>query len=89
MDQVGHADSKMTLDVYAKMQQRAKRDNGAKFDKLIHGARKELAKRSEGPSKAVDWDGDWDGKPKLPPERRPRRAAKSPKTRRFAGHSIG
>jgi integrase len=87
MDQVGHADSKMTLDVYAKMQQRAKRDNGAKFDKLIHGARKELAKRSEGPSKAVDWDGDWDGGPKLPPERRPRRAAKSPKTRRFAGHS--
>ena len=28
---VGHADSKMTLNVYAQMQQRAKRDNGAKL----------------------------------------------------------
>lgn len=29
----------MTLDVYAQMQQRAKRDTGAKFDELIRGAR--------------------------------------------------
>jgi hypothetical protein len=39
MDQVDHADPKMTLDVYAQMQQRAKRGNGAKFDKLIRDAR--------------------------------------------------
>ena len=29
MNQVGHVDSKMTLEVYAQLQQRAKRDHGA------------------------------------------------------------
>jgi integrase len=47
MDQVGHADSKMTMDVYAQLQQRAKRDGGEKFDRLIREARKELNKDSE------------------------------------------
>jgi hypothetical protein len=35
MYQVGHADSKMTMDVYAQLQQRAKRDHGAHFDELV------------------------------------------------------
>jgi integrase len=35
MSQVGHADSKMTLDVYAQLEQRAKRDHGARFDDLV------------------------------------------------------
>ena len=39
MSQVGHADSKMTLDVYAQLEQRAKRDHGASFDRLIRRAR--------------------------------------------------
>ena len=37
MGQVGHADSKMTLDVYAQLEQRAKRDHGAWFDELMRG----------------------------------------------------
>jgi hypothetical protein len=32
MSQVGHADSKMTLDVYAQLEQRIKRDHGRRFD---------------------------------------------------------
>ncbi len=32
MGQVGHADSKMTLDVYAQLQQRVKREHGRAFD---------------------------------------------------------
>jgi integrase-like protein len=39
MDQVGHADSKMTMDVYNQLQQRAKRGHGASFDRLIREAR--------------------------------------------------
>jgi integrase len=42
MSQVGHADSKMTMDVYAQLQQRAKRDHGARFDELVRDARKQL-----------------------------------------------
>jgi len=87
MSQVGHADSKMTLDVYAQMQQRAKRANGANFDKLVSEARKELAKRPENPSDGVDWDGDWDGNTKSTSERRTRRVVKPSKTRKLAGTS--
>jgi integrase len=87
MSQVGHADSKMTLDVYAQLEQRAKRDHGANFDKLIRNARKDLAKSSDGASNRVDWDGDWDGGPKSTPKRRARRVVTSTKTRRYAGHS--
>jgi integrase len=50
MKQVGHADSKMTLEVYAQLQQRARRENGAKFDALIHDAREQLTKRPQMPS---------------------------------------
>jgi integrase len=35
MSQVGHADSKMTLDVYAQLEQRAPRDHGRSFDRLV------------------------------------------------------
>jgi len=43
MDQVGHADSKMTLDVYAQLQQRHKRESGAKFDLLLGEAQAQFA----------------------------------------------
>jgi integrase len=43
MGQVGHADSKMTLDVYAQLEQRNKRDHGASFDELIRSAGAQLA----------------------------------------------
>jgi hypothetical protein len=39
MSQVGHADSKMTLDVYAQLEQRAKREYGVRFDTLVRDAR--------------------------------------------------
>jgi hypothetical protein len=42
MGQVGHADSKMTLDVYAQLEQRIKRDHGANLDKLLRTARTQL-----------------------------------------------
>lgn len=43
MDQVGHADSTMTMDVYAQLQQRADRQHGASFDRLVRKAKKQLA----------------------------------------------
>jgi integrase len=39
MSQVGHANSKMTMDVYAQLEQRAKREHGASFDRLVRQAR--------------------------------------------------
>ncbi len=44
MAQVGHADSRMTMDVYAQLEQRAKRDHGESFDRLLREAH-ELDKR--------------------------------------------
>jgi hypothetical protein len=42
MGQVGHADSKMTLDVYAQLQPRVKREHGRAFDTLVRQAREQL-----------------------------------------------
>lgn len=42
MDQVGHADSTMTMEVYAKLQQRRQRHHGVRFDAVVRGARKYL-----------------------------------------------
>jgi integrase len=42
MRQVGHADSKMTMEVYAQLQQRIERHHGANFDRLVRGARERL-----------------------------------------------
>jgi integrase len=42
MGQVGHADSKMTMDVYAHLQQRVKREHGTAFDRLVDQAREQL-----------------------------------------------
>lgn len=43
MSQVGHADSTMTMDVYAQLQKRADREHGPNFDRLIRKAAKQLA----------------------------------------------
>jgi integrase len=43
MSQVGHADSKMTMDVYAQLQQRVDRRHGQAFDALVRQARKRLS----------------------------------------------
>ena len=42
MSQVGHADSKMTMDVYAQLQQRVEREHGRAFDALVRKAREQL-----------------------------------------------
>jgi len=42
MSQVGHADSKMTTDVYAQLQQRVRREHGKAFDALVRRARERL-----------------------------------------------
>jgi integrase len=42
MSQVGHADSKMTMDVYAQLEQRVKRNHGESFDQLVRQARAQL-----------------------------------------------
>ena len=42
MSQVGHADSSMTMDVYAQMEQRAKRSHGKSFDRLVNEAREQV-----------------------------------------------
>lgn len=39
MDQVGHADSTMTMDVYAQLQRRMERQHGANFDRLVRAAK--------------------------------------------------
>jgi len=45
MGQVGHANSKMTMDVYAQLEQRVDRSHGVNFDRLLREAREGL----EGP----------------------------------------
>jgi integrase len=42
MSQVGHANSKMTLDVYAQLEQRIERSHGTEFDRLVRNAREQL-----------------------------------------------
>lgn len=58
MSQVGHADSKMTLDVYAQLEQRAKRDHGRQFDRLVRGARDQLHGHQAEPALTVptEWE---------------------------------
>jgi integrase len=53
MSQVGHADSKMTLDVYAQLEQRVQRDHGAGFDRLVREARSQLAGELPLPARAA------------------------------------
>src|SRR3954453_17846139 len=43
MGQVGHADSKMTMDVHPQLQQRVKREHGRAFDRLVDQAREQLS----------------------------------------------
>src|SRR4051794_3515654 len=53
MSQVGHADSKMTLDVYAQLEQRLKREHGVRFDALVREARAQFYGADVGPEKAT------------------------------------
>jgi hypothetical protein len=52
MGQVSHADSKMTMDVYAQLEQRVDRSHGTSFDRLVRTAREQIASPSNGPDSA-------------------------------------
>ncbi len=45
MAQVGHSDSRMTMDVYAQLEQRVKREHGESFDRLVRQAGETQASR--------------------------------------------
>ena len=71
MSQVGHADSKMTMDVYAQLEQRVKRDHGASFDRLVRqhrGLEREEQALPAAPELAPAWHR---------PSNRPRRRVKT------------
>ena len=98
MDQVGHADSKMTMDVYAQLQQRVKREHGASFDRLIRDARAQLYGEEEPSSDQVGSGGPPAGgvcdevcaertkrAPKPRPPHRPGRSKNLTITRRKGG----
>jgi len=50
MSQVGHADSNMTLDVYAQLEQRIEWSHGTEFDRLVRNARELHGARSDMPA---------------------------------------
>jgi integrase len=62
MRQVGHADSHMTMDVYAQLQQRAERQHGEAFDGLVRQARERLYGTVE---EADGEDGESQEEPRL------------------------
>jgi integrase len=53
MSQVGHADSKMTLDVYAQLEQRIQRNHGTGFDRLVRQARTQLGDPGSNPTEVA------------------------------------
>jgi hypothetical protein len=59
MRQVGHADSKMTMDVYAQLQQRVDRGHGEAFDALVRRARERLSGAAEELDTASNWSSNW------------------------------
>jgi integrase len=65
MGQVGHADSKMTMDVYTHLQQRLKREHSEAFEamireaeELMHGDPIDDAEEAEATETASDHDED-------------------------------
>jgi len=49
MHQVGHSESKMTMEVYTELQHRRERHHGVNFDRLVRGGREQLAAVSIAP----------------------------------------
>jgi hypothetical protein len=77
MSQVGHADSKMTLDVYAQLEQRVERSHGTSFDALLRGANDRL--------RAVDRATFGRPTRKSPTHHLPESARKRRRQHRYAG----
>jgi len=55
MGQVGHADSKMTMDVYAQLEQRVDRRHGTSFDRLVRRAREQVDGLSIDSNGTLNW----------------------------------
>ena len=93
MDQVGHADSTMTLDVYAQLQKRVNRKHGAEFDRLMREARAHLYRGDDGTHQSKErnaggvLDGVLDGTPKKTPPRRKKRPRGEHQNSAIAGTS--
>jgi hypothetical protein len=86
MSQVGHADSKMTMDVYAQLQQRVDREHGRAFDALVRQARTRLNGTEQAPKWASIVNGIGNGAPPAPREhsrKRRKRKQKGPVSRAF------
>jgi hypothetical protein len=79
MAQVGHADSKMTMDVYAQLEQRADRSHGTRFDALMSGAKQRLDR--------ADWVTIGSRAPEIELSAPPKPTKKRRRQRRFAGTS--
>lgn len=95
MGQVGHADSKMTMDVYAQLEQRVDRSHGESFDRLVRKAREQTAglplagELEEGDSRAKGRDaGDDSAGVEAAPGRAPGRSADTIRGLR-RGSSVG
>jgi integrase len=85
MGQVGHADSKMTMDVYAQLEQRVDRSHGTSFDRLVRTAREQVAGLPNSPDSAPNGRRLGDEA-----ENRPLRAASTtPKRDRKPAHLQG
>jgi hypothetical protein len=65
MSQVGHADSKMTLDVYAQLEQRVKREHRVRFDAVVRDARVQLHGAQMRPERRRKGDGARRGRGSL------------------------
>jgi integrase len=61
MGQVGHADSKMTMDVYAQLEQRVDRSHGTSFDRLVRAAREQVDGLTLDPDSALNGRRKGDG----------------------------
>ena len=71
MSQVGHADSKMSMDVYAQLEQRAKRDHGKSFDRLIRQARNLHGQPTQAPQASEKVPGPKEAPDPAPQEQDP------------------
>ena len=86
MSQVGHADSKMTMDVYAQLQQRVDREHGLAFDALVRRARDRLYGDEPSPIQASFGNGIGNGgeiTARRPSRKRRKRKQKGPVSRAF------
>ena len=89
MSQVGHADSKMTMDVYAQLEQRAQRSHGTAFDRILRTARE----TARGPRRTLNHPQplghDWATKRKSSRSRPSRAPSRRRKTTQMQGCNYG